>query len=115
MDLLHEQELADMKYQYAKTIIAVSLATYGVAIGLVIFVDRQKIQPPFAGFLAHLPRFGNQSEPQDGPSAETGEGEGKGGKDTKSGSWAALWPSSGLRLRQRRKKEKGKATEALEP
>ncbi|KAK4126391.1 hypothetical protein N657DRAFT_541105, partial [Parathielavia appendiculata] len=44
MDLLHEEELTGMKSQYAATIVAVSVVTYAVAIGLVMFVDRQKIK-----------------------------------------------------------------------
>jgi hypothetical protein len=115
MDLLHEEELTGMKSQYAATMVAVSVVTYAVAIGLVLFVDRQKIKPLLAGLPAYLHplagmlwRLWEKGARHYGPSAETGE-------DAKSGPWAAPWPSPGLHLRQRRKKEKGKAAEAPEP
>ncbi|KAK4125706.1 hypothetical protein N657DRAFT_669935 [Parathielavia appendiculata] len=54
MDLLHEQELTVMKSQYAATMVAVAVVTYAVAIGLVVFVDCQKIKPLLTGVHAHF-------------------------------------------------------------
>jgi hypothetical protein len=121
MDLLHEEELTGMKSQYAATMVAVSVVTYAVAIGLVLFVDRQKIKPLLTELPVHLHpsaemlgRLFKKDAPRNGPSAETGDD--KTGVDAKSGPWVAFWPSSGLRVRQRWKKEKGKAAaEAPEP
>ncbi|KAH6843422.1 hypothetical protein B0I37DRAFT_357382 [Chaetomium sp. MPI-CAGE-AT-0009] len=119
MDLLHEEELTGMKSQYAATMVAVSVVTYVVAIGLVMFVDRQKIRPLLSGLLANFVFLGHplrypfeKADPAAGFAAETNAG--KASKAATPGLWAALWASSGLNLRQRRKKDKGKAAEAPE-
>ncbi|KAK4096845.1 hypothetical protein N658DRAFT_527438 [Parathielavia hyrcaniae] len=68
------------------------VVTYTVAFGLVMFVDQ---------------------DPTASPAANTDDGDKATGvaSSTTSRSWAALWASSGVHLRQRRKKDKGKAPE----
>lgn len=125
MDLLHEEELTGMKTQYAVTMVAVSVATYAVAVGLVVFVDRQKIKPLLDGLLAQFSFLGYKLQhPFDekaGPAAEsaaetTDKDDDKTSRAAASKPWAALRASLGLHLPQRRKKkkEKGKAAEVPE-
>ncbi|KAK4119319.1 hypothetical protein N657DRAFT_260848 [Parathielavia appendiculata] len=119
MGLLHEEELTGIKSQYATTMVVVSVVTYAVAIGLVMFVDRRRIKPLLTGLLAHFHLLGRQLrhpfEKEDstgGPTAETDYG--KEGREATFRRWAALWASSGLHRRQRRKRDKGKALEIPE-
>lgn len=58
MDLLHDKELRGMKGKYTVTMVVVAATTYLVAVGLILFVDRQKVMPSLTARLsAIMPAF----------------------------------------------------------
>jgi hypothetical protein len=54
MDLLHDEKLNYLKGPYTATIVTVSVATYIVALGFVLFVDRRKVMPYLIGLLQSM-------------------------------------------------------------
>ena len=105
MDLLQEEELTGMKSQYAATIVGVSIVTYAVAIGLVMFVDRQKIKPLVTRLRVHFTFFGRKMRgplEEEDPAAAGPSGGTEDQQTTQTAAsrpWAALWASTALRFR----------------
>lgn len=98
MDLLHDREISFLRSQYAGAMVTVSVVTYVVAIGLVLFVDRRKVKPFLVKRLSNLgPSLSFQGK------EKTGSHEG-GAKTDK----PAFWSTGTFNLRQRRGKGKGK-------
>lgn len=103
MDLLYDKELSGLKGKYTVTMVAVAASTYLVAVGLIMFVDRQKVIPSLTAHLsAIMPAFmcrNKATGPADVSVGETGLDRQKIGE---AGPWSGVLQIPDPEPRQRR-------------
>ncbi|KAH6641214.1 hypothetical protein F5144DRAFT_562857 [Chaetomium tenue] len=120
MDLMHDTDLASLKRPYTITMVVVSLVTYMVVIGSILFVDRRKAIPYIAALFRSLVparlALGKDKPTSERPTEITDADWEKHGQ---SGPWSSFLAGPGpkprRRWRWRGSRERGGDVEANKP